>query len=385
MGMKFYDQRGVPEKRGNVGSKILKRTLEEIGSTATLAGMGYAFASVMDYSFYKAVRESLYNARHSGRTTKEIFTGGPEGKKAIEALQEGNKTLLEANEALKVRYMSEMAIIDRMVDTYRQNETLGRELERLGVQIKGLAVNATAALDSAANKVTGNVFKSIDDFLMGKHAKDAREKLPELQELFEKARKAYDAKEKMDTTYKDLAGYLQRMGLEVVKENKNVEMDLNRMILQHEETYRVEDEVFALNDKVSFLKALIGRKVETLTRQNINDLEKSVRDYREGVDKLRTDIEEHTGIPPYETPAAWIESINPLMIGIGLGLATKGVTTFLYAIPGLGDSVRKVLALPVTLPLKGVSKLGNWGFRKAKGGIERLKKFKYSGKAGDKE
>ena len=93
--------------------------------------------------------------------------------------------------------------------------------------------------------------------------------------------------------------------------------------------YKIEDQVFDINEKVSFLKALLGKKVEKINREDIGKLERDIEQYRKNVDELRTGIESHTGIPPYEQPAAWIESINPLTIGIGIGLAAQGFFTML--------------------------------------------------------
>jgi hypothetical protein len=332
-----------------------KRYVEEVESTAALTAAGLVAAYSMSPDFFTSVKEGIKQGRHAGRTVDEMIRG-TEGQRAVESL-------LEQNLRVDGFYEQQVKLVDNLARVYKENEVLAREARRLAVQVKGFITEGTAAGTELANKATGGLWGKVDDAIMdattGK-AKEAREGLPKLQELYRTAREFYDKREKNENTTAELCQKLEKTGLEAVAENKGIEKDLNSMATQLDRTYRVEDHVFVLDGRVSFVKALMGKKVEALKKEDVNALKRDVREYSGQVDDLRSSVEQNAGIPPYQEPLAWLDyGINPVAVGVAGALAVKGLTKLL---PGIVERpLRKVLALPVSLSIKGTRGLYNAG------------------------
>jgi hypothetical protein len=327
-----------------------KRWAEEVESTAALTAAGLVAAYSMSPNFFESVKEGIKQGRHAGRTVDEMVRG-TEGQRAVESL-------LEQNLRAKGVYEEKVTLVDNMKRIYDENELLAREAKRLEVQLSGLVVNATAAGDEAARKATWGLFGKLDDKIMNlpSSSKLARDGLQELQEIYKTARQFYDGREKSENTIAELCGKLEQIGLNAVVENRGIENDLNSMATQLDRTYKVEDGVFKVDDKVSLVKALMGKRVEQLRQEDVRAMQGEVKDYRQGVDNLRASVEQNAGIGPYKEPMAWLDyGINPVSMGIAAALVVKGASKLLPSC--VEKPIRKALALPVSLAIGGTKSL----------------------------
>lgn len=326
------------------------RYVEEVESSAALTVAGLVAAHLLGNQFYEDMKTGIRHTRHAGRTGVEMIVGS-EGERAVDRL------LDEQTTATREHYAEQLVLIDQLQGTYKANEEISRQIERLGVQLKGALANYTAAGDAAANKVTGGLFSKIDNAIMDLvgNSKDARENLPKLQDIYDQALTFYDGREKFEGTVHDLMDVLSERGLEAAKENEGIQNDLHSMTQQLDRTYQVEDDVFAIDDRVSFLKGLIGEKQKPVSNAEIRGLEHTVNTYGGNVDELRASVEQNAGVAPYQEPLQWLDyGVNPITFGIAAGLAAKGLTKLL---PGLVETpLRKALAWPVHLVPRAIKK-----------------------------
>lgn len=340
----------------NYGKNATKPVDREVVSIGVLSGIGtYAFSYMPD--FLRAIKEGTYHARHAYRTTKEMREGS-EGMKAVDNLEDALKVIAKASaenelarEELDSYFNERLELVDRLANNYHENETLAREADRLATQIKGMLVEYTAAGDEVANKVTGGLFKKIDNFIMNRvgDANKAREGLPQLQEFYREARKFYDGREKHENTVKELCDYLSKKSAEGLDANKRLNEHLELMIKQLDKTYNVEDHVFDIDDKVSFYKALIERKKEQLTAEDVKDIGEEVSEYRDGVNKAEAGVMQDVPMQHFNE-RNWVDSVvNPLSIGIAGAVLLKGISKFVMPKRAY-DSFTSLTLMPITFP-----------------------------------
>ena len=198
---------------------------EEVASTTTLAAAGIAVGYYLPNSFFESTIEAVKQGRHAARTVDEIARG-TEGQRATQSL-------LEANLGSETYYAQQIQLIDNLANVYTANENIGRQVARLGVQLKGMVAEATVAGDDAANALTLDMFRKIDDAIMNiaGDARNAREGLGELQEIARTARQFYDGREKLEDSVGGLMKHLENTGLKTMKENEGIEADVNNNLI----------------------------------------------------------------------------------------------------------------------------------------------------------
>ncbi len=322
--------------------------LDDLASTGVLAGAGAYLFSQM--SFLEPLRESLYHARHAGRTVSEIVQGGPEGMRAAKNLEEAiamvnnaARANSEAGEALKGYMLERQDLVRELVVVYKENETFAREAERLKIQVEGMLKN----FFEVGNTLKPDFWKSLDEKVMKIYGVDkieALEKSERLREFYKNARQFYDVREKNEHTVKEFANYLAKVKEESVEKNERFNELFPEVIGRVKEGYEVEDILFETRSKKEFTKEKIA--------QNKGEVES----YRANVDNTYAEVRKDVPIAAYND-TNWVDiATNPLVLGVGAALMAKGATKILPRI--IERPLRMALAAPITLPIKGAKIAG---------------------------
>ncbi len=297
---------------------------EDVKSTAVLAGAGYLIASQIP-NFLETFRESLYHARHAARTGKEILTGGPEGMKAVKNLEDALEIVEKASKenetakgALESYFSARKDLVTAVASIYQENETLGREAERLEVQVKGFIKN----FFELGNEIKPDVWKKYVDTtiikLYGMDPVKAIEKSERLKEFYKNVRKFYDAREQNENTVKEFCDYLVQFKKETEEQNVRINALFPNLIARVKETYEKEDHLFEKDDK--------GAR---MTRQDLEKTVEEVVQYKTNVQKAETAVAQEVPIQPYHQ-YNWVDAVtNPVVLGLTGALMVKGASKLL--------------------------------------------------------
>lgn len=346
--------------------RVLRDTtyLEEASAVAVGTGLGaYIFSSL---SFLPDLREALYNVRHAGRTVEEMVLGGPGGMRAAKNLEEAisivesaRQTNSEATGTLESYLIAREGLVRQLVSVYKENETFGREAERLGLQIQG-AMKATFEL---GNSIKPDFMTDIDNLIIKIYGKDvvkAREESAQVRKFYEGARKFHDAREKGEHVVEEFCKFLKDVKVESEEANERLNELFPGIISQVKEGYETEDIVFAQHRSKDFSEL---RNTETGEK---------ITGFRKYVDSNYTAVGNEIPIREY-SEKNWVDfATNP--VGLGVAAALMGYAVSKLVLPKiLRDPITKLIASPVTLPLRGVRFAG-------KRVIDKLKK---QGRAGN--
>ncbi len=365
--MRIYDTKGNPKSNHRRGDTTY---LDEIGATATVATtVGYLASQL---SLLPHVREMLYNARHAGKTISDAVKGGPEGMRAAKSLDEAITIVetargdnIEAANTLETYLVARKDLVGKLVLTYRENETFGREAERLKLQVEGSLKN----LFEIGNDLKPNSWKkNVDSWVIKLYGQDpiiAAEKSERVRKFYEEARKFYDAREKNEHVVKEFCNYLENVKTESETQNNHFNELFPEIIGRVKEGYETEDIVFA------------QRRAKDFSKERNADTSQHVKDFRRDVDTTYEEVRQEMPIREY-SDTNWVDVITHPMT-IGLAVAMIGYSASRLALPRIiRNPITKALALPITLPVRGLHALG-------KRGIQTLKRRKIAKNIGESQ
>ncbi|MBS3082107.1 hypothetical protein J4416_04220 [Candidatus Pacearchaeota archaeon] len=365
--------------------KYLSNTnyVDDLVATGVVGALATYGLSKVD--FLPHLRESLYNARHATGTVKDIVLGGPEGMRGAKSLDEAISIVdsaremnVEAGNALEGYLTARKELVGDLVRTYAENETLVREAERLKLQVEGVVKNLFEigndvkpqsfkdAVDSRiiiafgkAQRALGNSdYKGLSDSQI---VEVALEKSGRMKEFYKQAREFYDASEKNEHTIREFCQYLEKVKIESEGQNQRFNELFPEIISQVREGYSVED-IF-----------LAQRHEKDFSRSRVEDTGTKVSGFREGVDNTYEGLRQEIPIRKY-SDKNWVDfATNPAALGLAVALiGYAGSKLFLPSV--VRSPITKVLAAPITLPLRGIGKASKTAISGGKRLIDKFKK-----------
>ncbi len=306
------------------GKKYGGPVLRESASTTVLVG-GLVYL-LKDREFLRDLRESFYNMRHAGRTGYEMISGGPEGMKAtkrledaleiVEVASEGNK---EAREALEKYVLERKELVGKLGGIYKENETLSREAERLGLQLQGALKN----FFEVGNSLKPDFWRKIDDTIIRIYGQDpieAREKSLRLKEFYQNVRKFYDSREKNEHTVKEFCDYLVKVKEESIEQNRRFNEIFPNVIARVKEGYETEDGLFRTSEG-----GLLGARRD-VRKDELKKMGKDVKDYRGKVDRTEDEVRAEMPIEPFREKNFVDYITNPVILGLAGAVFLKGIS-----------------------------------------------------------
>ncbi len=350
------------EKRwGNRVNERLKKQDELVSYGTQTAVLASAIGSLFPDAL-KDFREAMYNVRHAMNTTGEMVLGtqGQRGLNELKArhLEDALKIIdnskaenVEAARKLQEHQDARGKFIQEMAETYKTNETLTREAQRLTVQLKGVAKNlfeigndvkadwwkenidapVIITYGKALRQLGKEGYKNLsDDQIIAK----AIESSQQLKEFYQNARKFYDAREKSETTIREFTEYLARVQNQAISDNKKIEEQFPKLVSRLKEGYSLEDTIFEVNVKGT-----------DMTKQDVAEVKTQTADYRGKVDQTRTEVGTAVPLPAY-SETNWVDwATDPFVLAASAVLI--GNTAMRLLTPGFAyNAFQKTVALP---------------------------------------
>ena len=327
----------------------------ELFSYATQTGISTALVSFLLPEALKDLREAGYHFRHATHTVRDMAIGTP-GERGVKTLEEAIKQVKTAaaqNETaareLEEYQTARKKFVVEVSQTYRENETVIREAERLGVQLKGMTKN----LFEVGNEVKVQWWKdNIDRPIIVQQKKwfggkeydgltdeqiltRALEDSSRLKEFYQNARHFYDAREKNEATINQFCNYLAKVKDTSMEQNKKIESQFPKLVARLKEGYTVEDRVFEVDEKGTSMK-----------QSDVSDVATKTADYKGKVDTTRTEVGQAVPLPKY-SELNWVDvATNPLFISL---LAVGAANAYLRLVPGLNllyNPIQRLIGAP---------------------------------------